>query len=380
MTSVCDTNLDGYYRVGWRKGILTIDATLLGARLVLALVFAVAGVAKLTDMAASRRAISDFGVPAALAAPLGTLLPFVELAVAAALIPVQTAWLGAMSALLLLSLFIVTIGVNMARGRRPECRCFGQLHSAPAGWSTLARNGVLAVPAVFVVWRGWQGNVGASVFGWAGALSALQVLLVFAVVLVTGLLAAQCWLLFQLRREHGRLVRRLEGVEATLANARFAHTPSGNGPQEAVGLPLGTPAPTFALPDLEGEQVTLDSLRSSGRPVLLIFTEPGCGFCEEMLPEVGRWQDEFANELTVALISCDDPEENRALSEEHGLSRVLLEEDWEVSEEYMVDGTPSAVLVEPDGTIGSYLAESAEEIEDLVSQTTSSSGEGTESR
>lgn len=52
-----------------------MEATLLGARLVLALVFAVAGAAKLADLAGSRRAIGDFGVPAALAAPLGTLLP-----------------------------------------------------------------------------------------------------------------------------------------------------------------------------------------------------------------------------------------------------------------------------------------------------------------
>jgi methylamine dehydrogenase accessory protein MauD len=135
-----------------------------------------------------------------------------------------------------------------------------------------------------------------------------------------------------------------------------------------AGLPVGAPAPAFDLLDLEGEGATLDSLRSPGRPVLLFFTDPGCDYCAEVLPEVGRWQDELADELTIAIISCDDPEENRAMSNEHGLSRVLLEEDLEVSEVYRVDGTPSAVLVTPDGTIGSFLAESAEEIEDLVLQ------------
>ena len=343
--------------------------------MVLALIFAVAGAAKLADLADFRRAIGDFGVPAALAAPLGILLPLAELAVAAALIPVKTAWLGAVGALLLLSLFAVAIGANLARGRKPDCRCFGQLRSAPAGWSTLARNAVLAAPAVLVVWQGWEGNVGPSVVGWAGALSTIQALSVFAVALVVGLLAAQCWLLFQLLRQNGRLVRQLEGVEAALAASRLALTPSENGAQEMAGLPVGTPAPAFDLPDLEGEKVTLDSLRSSGRPVLLVFTEPGCGYCEELLPEVGRWQDEFANELTIALISSDDPEENRALSKEHGLRLMLLEEDWEVSDAYMVEGTPSAVLVEPDGTVGSALAEDAKEIEALVSQATEGSRE-----
>jgi methylamine dehydrogenase accessory protein MauD len=362
------TDFAGIERVDWRKESLVIDATLLCARLLLALVFAVAGVAKLADRAGSRQAVGEFGVPAALAAPLGILLPLAELAVAVALVPTTTAWWGAIGALALLLVFVAGITYNLARGRKPNCRCFGQLHSAPAGWSTLARNAVLAAPAAFVVWQGREGNVGPSAIGWVGAPSAVQVLEVFAAVLVVGLLAAQWWFLFGLLRQNGRLVSRLEAVEKSLADAGLALTPSENGAQQMAGLPVGTPAPVFALLDLEGEEVTLDSLRSPGRPVLLLFTEPGCEYCRELLPEVGRWQGTLADELTIALISCDEPEENRAMSNEHGLSRVLLEDDWEVSELYGVTGTPSAVLVEPDGTIGSFLAESAEEIEALVSQ------------
>jgi hypothetical protein len=40
-------------------------------------------VAKLSDREGSRRAIADFGVSSALAAPLGLVLPLAELAVAA---------------------------------------------------------------------------------------------------------------------------------------------------------------------------------------------------------------------------------------------------------------------------------------------------------
>lgn len=311
---------------------MAIDAILLCARLLLALVFAAAGVAKLADRDGSRQAIVDFGVPAALVGPLGVFLPLAELAVAAALVPTTTAWWGAVGALALLSLFAAAIGANLARGRKPECRCFGQLHSAPAGWSTLARNAILAAPAAFVVWRGGEEGVGPSVIGWVGTLSAAQGLGLFAAVLVAGLLAARWWA------------------------------------QRTAGLPVGAPAPAFDLLDLEDERVTLDYLLSFGKPVLLFFTDPGCDYCAELLPEAGRWQDELADELTIAILSCDDPEENRAMSNEHGLSRVLLEEDLEVSEAYRVSGTPSAVLVTLDGTIGSSLAESAEEIEDLVSQ------------
>jgi hypothetical protein len=52
-----------------------VDLILLVARVLLALVFVVAGLAKLADRVGSRQALRDFGVPAALATPLRTLLP-----------------------------------------------------------------------------------------------------------------------------------------------------------------------------------------------------------------------------------------------------------------------------------------------------------------
>ena len=58
----------------------------LAARLVLASVFAVAGVAKLADVEGSRRAMEGFGVSAWFSAAAGRLLPVVELAVAVALV------------------------------------------------------------------------------------------------------------------------------------------------------------------------------------------------------------------------------------------------------------------------------------------------------
>jgi uncharacterized membrane protein YphA (DoxX/SURF4 family) len=71
-----------------------MDAALLIARLLLAAVFTLAGVAKLADREGSRQAIVDFGAPSAIAAPLGLLLPLAELVVAATLLPASTAWWG----------------------------------------------------------------------------------------------------------------------------------------------------------------------------------------------------------------------------------------------------------------------------------------------
>jgi peroxiredoxin/uncharacterized membrane protein YphA (DoxX/SURF4 family) len=337
-----------------------IVTILLIARLVLALVFVVAGAAKLADPKGSRQAIVDFGVPAGLATPLGILLPLAELAVAVALIPASTAWWGAVGALVLLTVFVVGIGNSLARGRKPDCHCFGQLHSAPAGGKTLARNAALATVAGFVVWQGYYG-AGPSAVGWLSSPSATRIVaLVFGLV-VLGLLVGGWWLLFQVLRQNGRLLSRIEALEGwRLASG---DVPSANG--SGKGLPVGAQAPGFELPRLDGERLTLDSLLASGKPAMLVFTSSGCGPCTEMLPEIARWQEDQAETLTFSLISGGEPEENRAKSSEHGLRDVLLE-DGGVSDEYEVHGTPSAVLVRPDGTIGSSIAEGGEAIGALV--------------
>jgi thiol-disulfide isomerase/thioredoxin/uncharacterized membrane protein YphA (DoxX/SURF4 family) len=348
-----------------------MDATLLIARLVLAAVFTLAGVAKLSDLKGSRKAIIDFGLPAVLASPLALLLPVAELGVAAALIPASSAWWGALGALGLLLLFVVGISINLARGRTPECHCFGQLHSAPAGWRTLARNGVLAAIAGFVLWAGYEGGgAGPSAISWLGALSAAQLLALLGGVVVLSLSAGQWWFLVHLLRQNGRLLVRLEAVEATLAEGGSVVGASQNGThvhQEAEGLPVGSEAPNFSLSGLYGESLTLEALRSSGKTVMMLFTDPGCGPCNALLPEVGRWQEEHAPKLTLSLVSRGEVEENKTKAQEHALKNVVLQNDWEVSESYQVRGTPSAVLISADGKIASPVAGGAEGIRGLLS-------------
>jgi peroxiredoxin len=347
-----------------------MDAALLIARLVLGAVFTLAGVAKLSDLKGSRQAIIDFGVPSAIAAPLGLVLPLAELTVAATLLAASTAWLGALGALALLSVFVVGIMYNLARGRKPECHCFGQLHSAPAGWKTLARNGALAAIAGFVLWAGYEGGAGPSALSWVGALSTAQQLALLLGVLVLALLAGQWWFLVHLLRQNGRLLVRLEAVEATLAEGGSVLATSQNGTpvrQEAEGLPVGSEAPDFSLSGLYGETFTLEALRTPGKPVMMLFTDPGCGPCNAMLPEVGRWQEEHREKLTLALVSRGEMEENKTKAQEHALKNVVLQKDWEVSESYEIRGTPSAVLVSADGKLASPVAGGDEGIRGLLS-------------
>jgi peroxiredoxin len=337
---------------------------LLVARLLIGIVFATAGVAKLADLAGSRRALEEFGLPRTFASPAGTILPLVEIAVAAALIPVASGWWGAVAALALLVVFTAGIAFTLFAGRRPDCHCFGQLYSAPIGSGTLVRNGVMIALAAFVV---SQGEAGASTIALAesAALAGSSLWLSAGLAVAVAVLCVETWMLIEVVRQQGRILLRLDALE-TRSGVPDAAAAAANRP----GLPVGQAAPAFALPGLYGETMTLDALRARGKPLLLLFTDPNCGPCETLVPDLARWQKAYDNVATLAIVSRGKPEENRAKLGAHGLSLVLLQKDREVSQRYGAVGTPSAVLLHADGTIASTLAQGADQIRGLVAQFT----------
>jgi peroxiredoxin len=353
-----------------------MEALLLAARLILAAVFLVSGIAKLFDLSGSQAAMRSFGVPESLSRPGGILLPIVELAIAVLLLPVETARWGALLALILLVVFIAGVGYNLSRGRKFDCHCFGQLTTSEIGPSTLVRNAVLAVVAAFIAIPGFaNNNVGPSIGDAFGGLSAFEwVMLVVGVILIAGL-AGVSWLLVHLLGQNGRLLVRLDAIEAALEDADISlegdedeDEDEEDEEEEEEGLPYGAPAPAFTLSGLYGETMTLDALRAQEKPVLLIFSDPGCGPCNAMMADVGKWQHDHVDKLTTVLVSRGSPEENRKKQKQHNLTHVLLQKDSEVADAYLTYGTPTAVLVKPDGTIGSAAAGGADEIRTLVKQ------------
>ncbi len=291
------------------------------ARLLLAVVFGAAGIAKLRDLPGSRRAVGEFGVPARAAAVLGTLLPVAELTIAGALVVGPAVTAGALAAMALLIGFCVALAWNLARGRTPDCHCFGRLHSSPAGPPTLARNGLLLATATFVTTGGD---------------------LVPTAVVATAALAMLVAVTLRFR-------------------SRLDERP------HAEGLSPGTPAPGFRLRDLSGDAHTLDSMRAGGLPVLLLFTDPGCGPCIELAPQVARWQREHADEVLIAVIESERG--GRTDRDPHGRANVLLQRDSEVADLYGALGTPTSVLIGGDGAIAGPVAAGASQIEALVART-----------
>jgi uncharacterized membrane protein YphA (DoxX/SURF4 family)/peroxiredoxin len=327
----------------------------LAFRLLLTGVFGTAGVAKLMDLTGSRRALEDFGVPVRLARPGGVLLPLFEIAIAASLLfPFSARW-GAFAAAGLLGAFIVVIANALAHGRAPDCHCFGQLHSEPAGWSTLARNGVLVGLAATVAALG----PGPAVPDWIAERSALELAILAAA------LAAMAFGAFRIRAWNQRRERRRH-VQSVIDRIDAEGQPAGK--------PMGSAAPPFALRGVRGEKVTLEALCARGRPVVLVFVHPRCGPCRQLLPDLAEWQATLAQSLTIAVLSEGSVAANRTFSEEHGVADFLLQEGQDVYRAYEVRaGTPAAVVVNPDGTIAGPTVGGRLPVEELIRLTLSRS-------
>ena len=107
-----------------------MNSVLVIARLLLAAVFGVSGVAKVADLRGARKSMGDFGVPASLAMPVAVLLALFELVCAIGLLTSSWAWWSAAAVLGMLVAFILAMAANLARGRSPDCHCFGQLHAS----------------------------------------------------------------------------------------------------------------------------------------------------------------------------------------------------------------------------------------------------------
>jgi len=308
-------------------------------RLCLAAVFIIAGVAKLADRPGTRQALANFDVSARLIDPLVLLLPLAELAVAMALVFPTTARWGAAGSLLLLTLFVVGLTRVLRRGEAPDCHCFGQLHSKPASWTTVVRNLVLALPAVYVALTGpgpsltsWMAHTNATDL-WLIAIGTLAILATTASVLL--------W------REN----RRLRSTDGRLVTA----------PRQ-----VGALAPQFSLPSAAGVVVSLQDLLADDRACVLTFVSPGCGPCAALLPELARWHDTITERLALTLVTPVQAMQAETLAREHSLTDVLIDEQATVMHAYGVNATPSAILVASDGTIRSAPVAGHVAIESLI--------------
>lgn len=330
------------------------------ARAFLASVLGIAGIGKAADQEGTRRAIVAFGLPEKIAGPAARILAATEIAIASALI--VAARPGSKAALALLSIFSVAVVVNLAGGRTPDCRCFGQFGSKPISWRTLARNLALMAIASFIVAR-----PGPNPLDWIASLNAAEISNLTFGLISAALLAAAVFYMRRLTIQQSALIEGFKEVKKLLEEdygiAPFEHDRAAP-PEE--GLPIGAKAPHFSLIDINGQETTLSNLLLEHKHLLLLFVSPRCPPCKNLLPVARKWELDRADLLTVAVISSGNQEEIRKNLTSYEFRHLLLAEDSELSDLYGAKWTPTAVLIGPNGRITSEAKYGDQAIRDLV--------------
>jgi peroxiredoxin len=126
------------------------------------------------------------------------------------------------------------------------------------------------------------------------------------------------------------------------------------------GLAAGTPAPDFTLPRIEGGELSLSDFR--GKPLLIVFSDPNCGPCSVLAPQLEAFHRRTP-QLSVLMLSRGTVEDNQRKAADFGFSfPVVLQKQWEISRLYAMFATPIGYLIDENGIIASDVAVGVEPI------------------
>ena len=118
---------------------------------------------------------------------------------------------------------------------------------------------------------------------------------------------------------------------------------------------MARPRRRSRLPDLDGNRQALADFR--GRPLLLLFFNPRCGFCTQIAGDLATLATEDDGRPLPLIVSTGDAAENRQLAEAHAIrAPFLLQTGMEVAAQYLANGTPMGYLIDAQGQIASELA------------------------
>ena len=130
-----------------------------------------------------------------------------------------------------------------------------------------------------------------------------------------------------------------------LFNASF-----GNDPRAVPFLMEGQPAPEFSLQTLDGDTITLKSLR--GKPAIINFWSTWCGPCKQEHPVLLRAPQRYPGVTFLGVVYQDEPDKVRSyLRAVGGSYQHLIDPNGHTAVLYGVAGVPETYFIDANGVI-----------------------------
>ncbi|GEN89174.1 peroxiredoxin family protein [Oceanobacillus sojae] len=122
--------------------------------------------------------------------------------------------------------------------------------------------------------------------------------------------------------------------------------------ESEVGLEVGNIAPDFELQTLNGETVKLSDYR--GEKVMINFWATWCPPCRAEMPDMEEFYQD--KDIVILAVNLTETENNLQQVEdfinEHGLTfPILLDEEIEVAEQYMIQPIPTSYMINSNGVV-----------------------------
>lgn len=138
-------------------------------------------------------------------------------------------------------------------------------------------------------------------------------------------------------------IKKQQEREAKLAEAR-------------KNLQPGMPAPDFTLNDLDGKPLSLSQLK--GKYVILDWWGSWCIWCIRGIPKMLEYYAKYSDKMEILGIDCNDTDAKwREAVKKYELpwKHVYKPKDSKLTELYAIEGYPTKMIINPDGTFNKII-------------------------
>ena len=149
--------------------------------------------------------------------------------------------------------------------------------------------------------------------------------------------------------KNGRMKPVIDAMLKNAENERLAK-------EAKEAIKPGVLAPDFTLDDINGKPFTLSSLR--GKYVVLDFWGSWCGWCIKGMPDMKKYYEKYRGKFEIVGVDCSDTVEKwkKAVADNQlPWLHVYNKAADGTPEKYAVEGYPTKIIINPDGTINKII-------------------------